>query len=68
MLERSFKYKGRQVEIVFDGDEAKSNLGWSYTIDGDKFTPGDVRISRGATDALAYARARAMREIDTMER
>jgi hypothetical protein len=44
MLERSFNYKGRKVEIVIDGDEANSNWGWSYTIDGDTFTPGDVRF------------------------
>jgi hypothetical protein len=68
MLERSFECKERQVEIVIDGDEAKSNWGWSLKIDGNKFTPGDVRISRGATGSLAYAKARTMREIDTMER
>lgn len=64
MLERYFEYKGRQVEIVIDGDEA-GDWGWAYIIDAGKLTPGEVRISRGATDALAYARARAMREIDT---
>lgn len=60
----SFEYKGRQVEIVVDGDEA-SDWGWSYTIDAGKLTSGEIRLSRSAADALAYARARAMREIDT---
>lgn len=63
MLERYFEYKGRQVEVVLDGDES-SDWGWSYTIDAGQLTTGDVRLSRGAVDALAYARARAMREID----
>lgn len=62
MLERYFGYKGRLVEVVVDGD-ASRDWGWSYRIDAGQLTLGDVRIA-SALDAIAYARARAIREID----
>lgn len=60
MLERYLVYKGSLVEIV--GRKIATGVGAIQSTR--KLTPVDVRIAHSAFDALAYARARAMREID----